>query len=116
LLWRIFKKNVQHYQYYITNYEYQNKKSCVFWAKFVLNEKQLVFRFSVKQTLPVLVFNVLNIIRPLLHVSVKLTEGYPSKNRSRKKSLGLLHVRVCYPLTDRCPFRLVGDFLRMTDR
>jgi len=44
-------------------------------------------------------------IRPLLHVSVKLTEGYPSENRSTKKSLGLLHVRLCYPLTDRCPFR-----------
>ena len=27
------------------------------------------------------------------------------KNSSTKKSLGLLHLRVYYPLTDRCPFR-----------
>jgi len=44
-------------------------------------------------------------IRSLLHRSVKLTDGHPSKNRSAKKSLDLLHVHVCYPLTDRCPFR-----------
>ena len=27
------------------------------------------------------------------------------KNRSTKKSLGQLNVRVCYPLTNRCSFR-----------
>jgi len=58
-----------------------------------------------------------NALRPLLHVSVKLTEGNPQKNRSTKKLFGLLHVRICYPLTDRCPFRFAqwAIFLRMSD-
>jgi len=55
-------------------------------------------------------------VRPLLHVRVTLALSYPLKNRSKKKSLGLSHVRVSYALTQGCPFRFFTDDRHLTHR